>query len=109
MKQEGRVNGSAFFVFYGKVQVWSSGASAVATDGYRLPCNDILVDLNKDFGEMAVTDCDVAVADGDVIAAATVGTDLDHLSEHHGIDLRVTGAEVYAVMIGRLSRERVTA
>lgn len=109
MQQQGRVKGSALFVFTSEVQMRSGGASAVAADSYGLTCEYKLVGSYKDFGQVAIADGDVTVADGDINSAAVVMTYLYDLSEHHGIDLRVIGAEVYAVMVGCLSSEWVSA
>lgn len=93
----------------GEMEMRRSRAPCVAGDSNGFSSGDELLLLDQRLGQMAVADGVVTVADGDVVAAALVGADLDDLAKHHGIGFGVVGAEVKSVVGGFLTCERVLA
>ena len=64
---------------------------------------------SEDSGEVTVADAEVAVADGDEVARASVVTDSLDCAVEHGIDKGVVGGEVDAVVHRALAGEWVGA
>ena len=75
---------------------WEAGENGLALRG-------------EDSEEVAVTDAEVAVADGDEVAGASVAADTLDCAIEHGIDKGVVGGEVDAVVHRALASKWVGA
>ena len=84
-------------------------ATCGASDTYREACEDGLALGGEDSGEVAVADAEVAVADGDEVARASVVADFLDCAIEHGIDKGVVSGEVDAVVHRALASKWVGA
>ena len=75
---------------------WETGKDGLALGG-------------KDSGEMTVADAEVAVADGDEVAGASIVADFLDCAIEHGIDKGIVGGEVDAVVHRALARKWIGA
>ncbi len=74
-EKDDRVKGTAF-VLGGDVEMLACAATCGASDANGEADEDGLTLGDKDSGEVAITDADVAVADGDEVAGTSVVADL---------------------------------
>ncbi len=87
----------------------ASATTCGASDAYGEASEDGLTLGGEDSGKMAVADAEVAVADGDEVAGASVVASLLDCAIEHGIDKGVVGGEVDAVVHRALASEWVGA
>ena len=87
----------------------TSAATCGASDADWIAGEDGLALGGKDSGEVAVAEADVAVADGDEVARASVVADSLDCAIEHGTDKGVVGSEVDAVVHRALADKWVVA
>ena len=83
-------------VLGGDVKMLASAATCGASDANGEASKDGLTLDGEDSGEVAVTDAEVAVANGDEVARARVKSDFLYCTVEHGIDKGVVSGEVDA-------------
>ena len=91
------------------VEMLTSAATRGASDANGIAGEDGLALRGEDSGEVAVADAEVAVADGDEVARASIVADFLYCAIEHGIDKGVVGGEVDAVVQRALAGEWVGA
>ena len=80
------------------MEVLASAATCGACDANGIAGKDGLALRGKDSGEVAVADAEVAVADGDEVAGASIVADFFYCAIEHGIDKGIVSGEVDAVV-----------
>ena len=97
------------FVFGSNVEMLASAATCGAGYADWEASKDGFTLGGEDSGEVAVTDAEVAVADGDEVAGTGIIADFLYCAIEHGIDKGVVGGEVDAVVHRALAGKWVGA